>query len=91
MIRFFVLGSSQKLDTSTHSIKAFRLVMPLDGQHLPELPLLRFRRKGGNFFRLPEDHDLHLFTPPLRPREGRLVASLCVAFRLRFLIYCLWR
>ena len=63
MIRFFVLGISQKLDTSTHSIKAFRLVMLLDGQHLPELPLLRFRRKGGNFFRLPDDHDFHPLTP----------------------------
>jgi hypothetical protein len=39
--------------------------MPLDGQHLPELPLLRFRRKSGNFFRLPDDHDFHPLIPSL--------------------------
>lgn len=62
--------------------------MALDGQHLPELPLLRFRRKGGNFFRLPEDHDLHLITPPLRPREGRLVALLCSFRSTAPLLWC---
>lgn len=71
--------------------------MRLYCQHLPELPLLRFRRKGGNFFRLPDDHDFHFLTPPLRPREGRCVALLCdsvttiiafVAFVKPFLCVC---